>query len=247
MALCVASPPLLAKRREGTDRSEALKVEIPYAVRFKGVLLKPRIYRVSVKGNQISLADPDTMIVHVTLRGKARMLTRAVESPEVKLDEIDNKLRLTFRQNYRQLSVQGVILKGQPRERSLIQLKNKQAQKIVRKDKKKPAPEIDVIGPALARYLPSVEHCAERVKKNRWKTDSERFVKCVCPPLKRWRFSKLDEERRVHQFLEKDRSGFSFTVTSEGKAKACRVWVGATPPLDVAPAPAPAPGSGDAQ
>jgi hypothetical protein len=82
------------------------------------------------------------------------------------------------------------------------------------------------------RYRRSLRHCADAAHRSRWRTDDPRFVRCVCPIVERWRLPTVSTPLRMHHPLAKGRSGFSFTVTAEGKAVACRVWVGPSPPVD---------------
>jgi len=91
-------------------------------------------------------------------------------------------------------------------------------------------PERVWVTQAVARYLESLTDCGDKAQKNHWATDDPRFVRCVCPLALKWRLPKLAAPLLFHTPIVKGKNGLSLTVTPEGKASNCRVWVGAEPP-----------------
>jgi hypothetical protein len=88
----------------------------------------------------------------------------------------------------------------------------------------------EVLYRALARFIPSLEHCAKSGEKAKWQTDDERFVRCACPIVLRWPLPGSPQTARVSVRLLDFPLGVSLGISPKGKPVECRVWAGRKPP-----------------
>ena len=88
----------------------------------------------------------------------------------------------------------------------------------------------EIIYRALARFVPSLEHCVKSGERAKWKTDDERFIRCACPIVERWPLPAVKNSGRVSVRVLDFAFGLSLDVGPTRNPKNCRVWAGREPP-----------------
>lgn len=228
VALGCFATPVRAQRRDGGARTPVLEVSLPTAVQFGTSSVAARRYRLTLGEQGFALADPQTMILVVTVPVTQSAATTTIEGPQVKVTESGNEVRIVLQHEDRLYTAVGQKV-ALSRDTSLVKFAGKQETALVG-GIPEPQSEQALIEGALERYERSLAGCADRAHRARWTTDHPQFFKCVCPQTEKWRLPKPKQELRVHRPLAKGKSGYSLSVTPAGKVTKCRVWAGASPP-----------------
>ncbi len=218
--------------REGGKTGKTLVIKLKYAYRFGDVIVKRGRYKVKAKKCCLTLLSPTSMVTKAQLSVVETKLPQPVGQATVFVKQNEEGVEIILRHLERKMVATGVRCSKDELVRKSVTLVSRET-KIEGADAAE-FTDKDAIDQALTRYLKSVSHCADMAHRNRWKSDDPRFQKCVCPMTSRWRMPKVKADRRVHPFLAKGKSGFSITVTPEGRVKDCKVWLGAKAPTDVA-------------
>jgi hypothetical protein len=224
--------PAQAQRRDRGPASGVFQITLTSPVRFGDVVVPPRNYRLTLSHGGFALADADSMVHVATVPVEASTGHATVATATVEVDQQGETVTLVMRYSDRVLEAVGTATEPAVPEPIRVVLAGKRETLVDTKISRAETTDLENVVRALKRYRRSLQHCTDAAHRSRWQTDDPRFVRCVCPIIERWRLPKVSTPLRVHRPLAKGRSGFSFTVTVEGKVTGCRVWIGAAPPAD---------------
>lgn len=230
-AAAVWSGSAIAQRREGTATGRQLELTVKDPLRFGDSVLSPGRYRVAVTSSGLAFTDPQTMVTVATLPAQEQTSEQVVTPATIELKESGKGVVVVVRYMQQVYTARGAKTKLTVRAQPKIQLAAKH-EAVLQGGIPEAKSELALVQQALKRYVKSVKHCADKAHRSRWRTDDDRFYRCICPLAGKWRLPKVSAPLRVHSPLAKGRSGFSLTVMSTGKAADCRVWVGPKPPTD---------------
>ncbi len=232
--LASAASPAAAQRRDGGTATGVFKITLTAPVRFGDVTIPGRRYRLTLGTGSFSLADINTMVLIATIPAQETTVSEIVTPAKVEVKQSGNTVEIVLRYSDKQYRAVGITAEPAVQDVSRVTLAGKK-ERVVEQTDPTAATDAANVRRALRRYLRSVKHCADAAHRSRWRTDDPRFIRCVCPIVAKWRLPKVKKRLRVHQPLAKGRSGFSFSVTIEGRTDACRVWAGASPPPPPSP------------
>ena len=229
--LVVTGPALAQRRGERPRTGGELDIRLPSPIKIGTVFLPARVYRLSLGAGKLSFSDPLTMTTQATVPVSEKQMDTTVKTPTAEVVQKGNKVLVRVRHRDRLIEVQGVQTSAIEDGGSRVTLAGKEETQLGKKVVQNES-ELALVQQALVRYVKSVLPCADRAHRGHWGTDDPRFEKCVCPWMDKWRLPPVSKEMRVHSPLAKGKSGFSFSVTPNGRANSCRVWIGAKPPKD---------------
>jgi hypothetical protein len=224
------------QRREGEHHTRVLQIQLPVQVRFGDTTVAARTYRLTLVSGGFALIDPTTMLTVATLSVTDTETEQAVATPLAELEWQGDRIDIIMRAGDRVYRATGQADTGAPVARSSYAVTLAKNEREVAGGMPRQRTPAQLVARAAKRYASSVKHCADKAHRGRWMTDDPRFVRCVCPIVRRWKMPALDAPLLMHWPLAKGRHGFSFSVTPEGKVSSCRVWAGAKPPPDPATA-----------
>jgi len=229
------------RRGETGTLAEELRVELPTTTRFGEITVPARPYRVQISGDNLVLANPDTMEVQATLHAVVAGLPAAVPAGKAEVQTKGNEVLLVVLVGDKSYTAKGqkaALPKAVEAEAPEPTKTEREAVATSDLEAKTPAAKV---AQAVQRYLPGLAACIDGAQKGKWITDDPRFSNCVCPVALKWQMPHLDAPLRMHQKLVKGKFGMSFTVGNDGKVSQCRVWAGARAP-EMEPKPAAAQG-----
>ncbi|MEC9466630.1 MAG: hypothetical protein VX834_12640 [Myxococcota bacterium] len=233
--VCAALPVEAAEGwRLGEPLPEEAMVELETPVRFGEQIVAGTPHLVTLENRTLRFTDVWGMreVAGVRCRPKRFRKWQALATLETRRTGglANPTVRLLFRYGYRSCEIMGRAEPG-AQLRSARELTGK-GEVIRAKVEGIPRPQSpeEVLYRALARYTPSLGDCAKSGERSKWGTDDERFIRCACPLIERWRLPGQHESRRVSVQILDFALGFSMTVTEGGRAQQCRVWAGRQPP-----------------
>jgi hypothetical protein len=233
-AALTASRPGLAQRREG-EVASPLVVELPYAVRFTDTDVPAGSYQVSVIDGHLTLVHSSTMVV--VLAADVTVVEADAGAAAASVRDSGDLVELSVTGPAGRAVVRGRKLAAVATTPSPVQYAAKVEDEAEGAPQSRRVSDQAAVDATLTRLAPSVAHCGEAAHRGQWGTDEPRFVRCVCPIVKRWRLPKVVAPLRVHRPLPGERAGFSLTVRPDGHVQDCRVWRGGSSP-EVPPPPA---------
>ena len=220
----------MAQERRGSEdgTTPSLFIKLAQTTKFNNVVLAPQRYRVSTSLKSISLGDPQTMVVLVTMPAKQTAAPKKNGDDSATVTLSGQRVILTVRQAESVFTALGVL--SAPVASAKVTLARK-AEKAVHSNTSQPS-DAQLVQDVAQRLTADLSGCAETALRAHWSTDDSRFETCVCPQLEKWRLPHVKKELRLHQFLVLNRCGFSYTVLPDGRVDACRVWMGSRPADD---------------
>ncbi len=226
----------LAQPRGSEVATRAVELSLPVAARFAGTSVPAGSYRVSLTEAGLTLTDATSMVQVATLPVQRATVKSAVKEPSASCKTHGKQVEIVLLARDEVFTVRGERQEEKPKaEGSKVDLeKDKAEAKLDAPAGDAPPSDLALVEAALKRFEPEVLPCAEKAQRGRWPTDDARFAKCVCPIAQRWRLPKVTAPLRLHRFLTKGKSGYSLTISPEGKASACRVWAGPRSPEEKA-------------
>lgn len=224
--------PVQAQRRDQGPATGVFRVTLASPVRFGDVVVPARKYRLTLSDAGFALADADSMVLVATVPVEESTGHVSVTPATVEVSQNGQTVTIVMQYADHVYKAAGSAVELTLPSSSRVILAGKTERLVEGMPSHAEATDVENVTRALMRYRRSLQHCADAAHRSRWRTDDPRFVRCVCPIIERWRLPRVSAPLRMHHPLAKGRSGFSFTVTTEGKAVSCRVWVGASPPVD---------------
>lgn len=219
-----------ATRREGTRTIEELHLKLKVPAKFGDVIiLANRVLRVGVGEGGLALADPKTMFLVSTIAAKKTIVKKYVSKPKLFVVEAKTKVTIILRKDNERYEAVGKVVKVTKKSGRKDVVSNKKGVDVEADVAKRPE-DAQLIVSAVSRFTSGVLHCAENAFRFKQKTDDPKFTRCVCPITESWRLPKIKAPLRVSVYLERNRTGISFTATARGRVSECRVWSGRTPP-----------------
>jgi len=219
-----------ATRREGTRKIEELHLRLKAPAQFGDVIIPAnRILRVGIGEGGLALADPKTMFLVSTIAAKQTTVKKYVSKPKLFVVEAKRKVTLVLRQDNQRYEAVGKVVKVSKKSGRKDVVSNKKGVDVEADIAKRPE-DAQLIVNAVSRFTSGVLHCAQKAFRFKQKTDDPKFEKCVCPTTESWRLPKIQAPLRVSVYLERNRTGLSFTATARGRVSKCRVWAGRNPP-----------------
>jgi hypothetical protein len=235
-AAALTPRPAQAQRREG-EVASPLVLELPYAVRFGDTVVPPGSYQVSLVDGHLGLVHTDSMVV--ALAADVTVVEAEAGGAAASLRESADVVELAVTGPAGRAVLRGRKLGAVAASPSPVQYAAKVEDDAEGAPQSLRVTDEAAVDGALAHLLPYVAHCGEAVRRGQWGTDDPRFVRCVCPIVKRWRLPRVSAALRVHRPLPAERAGWSITVKPDGHVQDCRVWRGASSPELLPPPVAP--------
>jgi hypothetical protein len=228
--LGMATAPVLpawAQRREGAAAS-ALVVQLPMAVRFGDASVPAGRYRVSISDSSLVLLTEGGMVAVAAIPCRVSTTPKVVSPARIQLVERGNSVQLTLSSQNERYTATGTRIAAAADAPQIEYAKK--SEPTLQAPVPPPTEDEAIATSAVDRLMGGVTHCGEMAHKSRWQTGDPRFVQCVCPITTKWRLPRIDGDVRLHRVLAPGRAGFSITVTADGRARDCAVWVGPLPP-----------------
>ena len=227
-----------AQAREGWRLGEPLPeegiVELEVPVRFSGQIVAGTPHLVTLEDRKLRFTDVWGMreVARVGCKIRRFQKWQSVASLETRRSGglANPTVKLVFRYGHLSCTVHGRAEPGA----KLRETKELRRQGELARAEVAGIPRVqtyeEVLYRALARFIPSLEHCAKSGEKSKWQTDDARFVGCACPIVLRWPLPVPPEATRVSMRLLDFAFGVSLSVSPGAKPTECRVWAGRKPP-----------------